>query len=96
MSLSESRFFEGQFNFRRTAGADMESAPMYSYETTGRDGKIYDLLVLDGYEHVRVNMGPWSNRIDAWCPIHYEIRHHYGIGSSAVYAPAWVAAEVTR
>jgi len=84
MKLSESRFYQGHYNFRRTPESVMESVPIYSYETIG---SIYDLIVMDGCEYVRVNMCSWSNGINAWRPIHYEIRHHFGIGSSAVYAP---------
>lgn len=72
------RFMRGDFNFRRTDGGAVETVPLYSYES---HGKLYDLLVLDGQELVRVNMGAWSNRIDAWERAHYAIRAHYRIGN---------------
>ena len=77
MKLATHRFLKGQFNFRRTADSPIESVPLYSYETTGKNGKLFDLMVLNGQELVRTNMGQWSNLITAWNPIHYEIRHHF-------------------
>jgi hypothetical protein len=79
MRLAKDRFYKGQFNFRRDEGGEMESVPLYTYET---HNALYDVVVLDGAEYVRTNMGAWSNRIDAWHRIHYAIRSHFGIGEA--------------
>ena len=75
--LAEHRFITGQYNFRRKKDGPMESVPLYSYETTGKHGKLYDFMVLDGKKYVRTNMGPWSNLILDWASIHYELERRF-------------------
>lgn len=76
MNLSPDRFLQGSFTYRDAASGAFVSVPMYSYES--KDA-LYDLAVVNGGKMVRVNCGPWSNRIDAWKPVHYAILNHFNL-----------------
>lgn len=59
-------------------GADgvLRSAKVYCYEATNG---LYDVVVIEGAQFVRVDMGPLSNLISDWKPHHYAICSHFGL-----------------
>ena len=73
MNIAAHNYRTASFNFRREPGSEMETAKTYQYESSTA---VYELLVIGKAEYVRVNFGPWCNRIDGWHPIHYAVRDY--------------------
>ena len=74
MNLANDRFYKSNCTFIKKVTKEKVIAPVYTYETKT---KLFDVLVYENSKFVRVNMGPWSNIIDHWEPIHYAIEKHF-------------------
>lgn len=68
MNLSKKNFSISQFNVLEQGR--LVSFAVYCYEA--KSG-LYDIIDKEGSLLVRKNLGPISNKIDAWEPIHYAI-----------------------
>ena len=75
MNLSDKRFSKFSTQFKGADGL-VRPATVYAYET---HNAIYDIVLIEGLQFVRVNMGKLSNLISDWRPIHYAIDSHFHI-----------------
>jgi len=75
MNLAETNYNKTVIILKMADGTNKQ-AMLYSYET---HGAIYDVLPINGALLVRKNMGSYSDRIDAWSPIHYAICGHFNL-----------------
>lgn len=73
MTYAQDRFYHTRIQHR---GADGQVRKMeqFTYESYGT---LYDILVFQGTQFVRVNCGPLSNVISDWKPAHYAISDHF-------------------
>ena len=76
MRLAEERFSKGGFVYREKKGEELKRIPQYSYETTGKQGKIYDVIKVEGDFWFQVNCGGFSAKKEN---IHDEIVKHFSL-----------------
>ncbi len=93
MTLAKHCFSNHTGNHKGADGKVRESAT-YTYETTGRDAAIYDVVIIEGLQFVRVNMGPLSNFITDFKPVHYEIINHFRLNRASPRISAATETEI--
>ena len=77
MKLANDRFFRGEF-CRRIDTGNIKRFERFTYETTGKGGRIYDVILLEpslGTKEYAVN----CRRVEQPEPIHTEIEKHFSI-----------------
>jgi len=75
MNLSDKNYYHSKIMVQPKNGERTE-VDQYTYEA---NNALYDVMRFGKALFVRENSGPWSDRIDAWNRIHYEICNHYGL-----------------
>lgn len=74
MNLSPDRFYKSSAVF--FLHDQTFQLPVYGYETKK---EVYELLVYGSAKYVRIGVGTWSNTIDKWHQIHYEVERYFDL-----------------
>ena len=68
--------FSHHNGLHRGADGITRASATFTYES----GKaLYDIVVIEGLQFVRVNCGPLSNMVSDWTPHHYAIAAHFAL-----------------